>query len=257
VSWILAIDFGTTSTSVALRLGDRVELVEIDGSPRMPSVVFWREGTGGQTGRLMIGAEAENLANRAPWALERTPKRRLGDEFILLGDQQVRVTDAVAAILRTASAEAIRRRGGESPSEVRLTYPARWGSERLEKLRKAAHVAGLEDPTFIPEPVAAATHFASERLKPGEHVAVYDLGGGTFDTAVLRRTDEVSFEVIGVPGGREDLGGEDFDDRLYRYLGAQLEPEQWSSLRASEDNVWRQANLQLMREARKAKETLS
>ena len=255
--WILAIDFGTTSTSVAMRVGDRVELVEIDGAARMPSMVFWREGSGGQTGRLMIGTEAENLASRAPWALERTPKRRLGDELMLLGDKQVRVTDAVAAILRTAAAEAIRRRGGESPSEVRLTYPARWGAERLSKLERAAQIAGLGSPRFIPEPVAAATHFASERLAPGQHVAVYDLGGGTFDTAVLKRTEDGGFEVVGVPGGREDLGGEDFDNHLYRHLGAQLDPEQWSALRTSEEDIWRRTNLQLLREAQKAKETLS
>ncbi len=254
--WVLAIDFGTTSTAAALAVSGRVELVEIDGAPRMPSMVFWRDGTGGHTGRLVLGEEADTLSSRAPWCLERTPKRRIGDEYLLLGEQQVRVTDAIGAILRKAAEEAVSRRGGQAPSVVRLTHPARWGAASLDKLRQAARSAGFDDPEFVPEPVAAALHFASERLAVGEHVAVYDLGGGTFDTAVLRRTED-SFEVIGAPGGNEDLGGEDFDDRLYRHLGAQLDPEQWSQLRESRERSWSQANRLLLHEARRAKEILS
>ena len=60
--WVLAIDFGTTSTAVAMAVDGRVELVEIDGAPRMPSMVFWREGTGGHTGRLILGEEADTLS---------------------------------------------------------------------------------------------------------------------------------------------------------------------------------------------------
>ncbi len=254
--WVLAIDFGTTSTAAALAVDGRVELVEIDGAPRMPSMVFWREGTGGHTGRLVLGEEADTLSSRAPWSLERTPKRRIGDEYLLLGEQQVRVTDAIGAILRKAAEEAVSRRGGQAPSVVRLTHPARWGSTSLEKLRQAARSAGFDAPEFIPEPVAAALHFASERLGVGEHVAVYDLGGGTFDTAVLRRTED-SFEVVGAPGGNEDLGGEDFDDRLYRHLGAELDPEQWAKLRESRERTWSQANRVLLHEARRAKEIVS
>ena len=254
--WVLAIDFGTTSTAAALAVDGRVELVEIDGAPRMPSMVFWREGTGGHTGRLVLGEEADTLSSRAPWALERTPKRRIGDEYLLLGEQQVRVTDAIGAILRKAAEEAVSRRGGQAPSVVRLTHPARWGSTSLEKLRQAGRAAGFENPEFVPEPVAAALHFATERLGVGEHVAVYDLGGGTFDTAVLRRTED-SFEVVGAPGGNEDLGGEDFDDRLYRHLGGELDPEQWTKLRESRERTWSQANRVLLHEARRAKEILS
>ncbi len=162
----------------------------------------------------------------APWCLERTPKSRLGEEFIQLGDKQLRPVEIIAAILREVYNEAISLSGGEAPGEIRLTHPARWQKSRLDKLEQAAKLAGLPDPVFVPEPVAAAVHFASERLQDGEHVAVYDLGGGTLDTAVLKRTGK-TFEVVGRTGGDEELGGEDFDDLLYRHLGDQLGGEVW------------------------------
>ncbi len=255
--WILAIDFGTTSTAAAMRVGDSVQRLEIDGASRMPSLVFWREGTGSdRSGRLVLGEEADDLSSLAPWCLERTPKRRMGDEFMRLGEKELRVTDVIGSILRKVHEEALRTRGGEPPAEVRLTFPARWSRPRLDKLREAARIAGFESPVFIPEPVAAAMHFASERLAVGEHVAVYDLGGGTFDTAVLRRTEN-SFEVVGAPGGDEELGGEDFDDRLYRYLGRQLAEDKWQALRSSKERSWTQANRELLRQARRTKEFLS
>lgn len=254
--WAFAVDFGTTSTAAAMAVAGRVELVEVDGARRMPSAVYWREGLGGSTGRLVLGEQAEDLALRAPWYLERTPKRRIGDEFLLLGDQEIRVVDAVAAIFRRMVDEAIARRGGEPPGEVRLTHPVRWGRASLGAFRDAARIAGFDNPTFVPEPVAAAVHFASHRLSTGEHVAVYDLGGGTFDTAVLRRTDG-SFAVVGAPGGDEYLGGEDFDERLYLFLGEQLPPEVWQSLREGPDRTWTHANAQFLVEARRAKEILS
>jgi hypothetical protein len=259
-SWILAIDFGTTSTAAARRVGDRVELIQIHGSPQMPSMAFWRESsTAPDGGRLVLGQEADEQSSLAPWCLERSPKRRLGDDFMQLGEKQFRPVEIVAAILRAAMDEALALSGGEPPSEVRLTHPARWGKARLEKLRQAASLAGIESPIFIPEPVAAAAHFASERLSVGQHVAVYDLGGGTFDTAVLERTPD-SFKVIGRPGGDEELGGEDFDDELHRHLGEKLDAATWQSLRTSSqarDRAWAQANRELMRQAHRAKEGLS
>ena len=257
--WILAIDFGTSSTAAARRVGDRVELIQLEGGPRMPSMVFWREGTGAATGRLVLGQEADELSTLAPWCLERSPKRRLGDESMQLGEKQLRVVEVVGAILREVHNEALSLSGGEPPGEIRLTHPARWGRGRLDKLREAARIAGIEHPDFVPEPVAAAVHFASERLSVGEHVAVYDLGGGTFDTAVLRRT-EASFEVVGRPGGDEELGGEDFDDLLYRHLGDQLAGETWRRMRSSdgrEERAFAGANRDLLRHARRAKEALS
>lgn len=255
--WVLAIDFGTTATAAATSRNGVEQIVEIDGSPRMPSMVCWSATGAGRTGRLLLGEAAENEAILAPEALERCPKGKLGQEFVYLGAAQVRVTDAVGQIYGAVLEEAIARQGGRPPSEVRLTHPAKWGVPRLDKLREAAAVGGLQEPRLIPEPVGAAVYFAGERLSPGEHVAVYDLGGGTFDTAVLRRSSD-GFEVVGEPGGRDDLGGEDFDDRLYRYLGAQLDPDRWRTLTADDADLQGQrAHYDFVKDVRRAKERLS
>ena len=256
--WILAIDFGTTATAAARRSGGHVEAIQLQNGPRMPSMAFWREGAG-SNGRLVLGNEAEELSTLAPWCLERRPKSRLGEEFIQLGDKQLRPVEIIAAILREVYDEALSLSGGEPPAEVRLTHPARWRAALLEELGEAAKLAGLSDPVFVPEPVAAAVHFASERLTDGEHVAVYDLGGGTLDTAVLKRTGS-TFEVVGRTGGDEELGGEDFDDLLYRHLGDKLGGDAWDQLRTADerkDRTWAQANRELLRQARRAKEGLS
>ena len=252
--WILAIDFGTTNTSAAVASGGRVDVVEIDGSARMPSAVFVDDHA-----NLIVGAAAESHLPLAPARAERTPKRRIGDSVLVLGGEAVRPVDAIAAVLRAIASEAIRRQGGEAPAELRLTHPARWGAVRLSTLGEAARIAGLPDPVFVPEPVAAALYFADERVPAGSFVAVYDLGGGTFDTAVLRRT-ETGFEVAGPPGGDERLGGELFDEHLFLHLGervAESDPAAWESLRFDTSRTWRKAAHDFRTEVRRAKEALS
>lgn len=252
--WILAIDFGTTNTSAAIGSGGRVDLVEVDGSGRMSSAVFVDDHD-----NLIVGSAAESHLPLAPHRAERTPKRRLGDGVMVLGERAIEPVDAVAAVLRSIAAEAIRRQGGEQPHELRLTHPARWGAIRLRLLAEAAQRAGLPTPVFVPEPVAAALYFADERISPGSYVAVYDLGGGTFDTAVLRRSD-TGFEVVGPPGGNERLGGEVFDERIHAHLGARLaqaNPEAWESLRFDSSRSWRKAAHDFRTEVRRAKEALS
>ncbi|MBV9594896.1 MAG: Hsp70 family protein, partial [Actinobacteria bacterium] len=131
------------------------------------------------------------------------------------------------------------------------------GQTKLDKLREAAVAAGFAHADLMPEPVGAAVYFADEQLGHGRQVAVYDLGGGTFDTAVLLRTSE-GFDVVGRPGGREDLGGEDFDDRMYRYLAAQLDADQRQTLTAADADLrWQRAHHDFRREVRRAKERLS
>jgi molecular chaperone DnaK (HSP70) len=255
--WLLSIDFGTTATAGAMRDNGDGELVEIDNERRMPSMVCWKEKSNGTPGRLLVGDEAENEAAFAPHCLERCPKRKLGQEFILLGSERMRVTDAIGQIFRHVVEEATARQGGRRPRELRLTHPARWGERRLNKLREAAAFAGFDEPLLLPEPVGAAVYFAEKELKPGDHVVVYDLGGGTFDTALLERTTD-GFRVIGKPGGREDLGGEDFDDLLYRYLGQQVDQEQWQMLVSPDsDTMWLRAHYDFKTDVRRAKERLS
>jgi hypothetical protein len=237
--------------------GEDAELVEIDDAPRMPSMVCWKEASNGSSGRLLLGDEAENTAILSPQCLERCPKRKFGQEFMLLGSERVRVTDAIGAIFLHVLAEASPRRGGQPPRELRLTHPARWGEKRLAKLREAGAAAGFEQPLLLPEPVGAAVYFAKEQLSPGDYVAVYDLGGGTFDTAVLQRTRD-GFEVVGKPGGRDELGGEDFDYRLYRFLGQRLDAEQWDTLISPDsDEFWQRAHYDFRKDVRRAKERLS
>jgi hypothetical protein len=177
----------------------------------------------------------------------------VGQEFLTLGSEKVRVTDAIGAIIRYVVQQAVARQGGRPPGELRLTHPQRWAQARLGQLREAAGVAGFPDPEFVAEPVAAAIYFARKgHVSDGERVAVYDLGGGTFDTAVLERAGE-TFEVVGA-GGIEDLGGEDFDEKLYRYLSERISPELWARL----DEVDARRRLQdFRREVRRAKERLS
>ena len=88
---------------------------------------------------------------------------------------------------------------GERPESVTLTHPANWGEFKLDLLREAARMAGVEDVELMPEPAAAARHYARlGRLAPGETVAVFDFGGGTFDAAVVRNGDDGP-ELLGTP----------------------------------------------------------
>ena len=253
MTWTLAIDFGTTATAAAIYDGD-AELIHVDGMARLPSLVLM-----GTDGEPVCGTAAERQAAGAPERVERTPKRRLGDRMLLLGDQAVDPVDLVAAVLRKVADEARRRQGGTDPGQVVLTHPAAWVGARLAALRDAARRAELGEVTLLPEPVAAAVHLADDRIETGDHVAVYDLGGGTFDAAILRRTT-TGFEPVGAPGGDEHLGGEDFDELLYDAVGEVLaarDPERWELLRASDERTWVRANAALRDEVRAAKEALS
>src|ERR1700736_51732 len=119
--WILSIDFGTTTTAWAVSGGGGEDVVEIYHAPRMPSLVCWTEASDGGQGRLLLGEAAEHEAILAPQCLERCPKRKLAEEFMLLGSERIRVTDAVGQIFRHVLDEAVRWHGlREPPRELRL-----------------------------------------------------------------------------------------------------------------------------------------
>jgi molecular chaperone DnaK (HSP70) len=145
------------------------------------------------------------------------------------------------------------------PRATRITHPAQWADARLNVLRAAVSRAELPNAVLIAEPVAAAAWIAMATTKPGGLIAVYDFGGGTFDAAVLRRTDN-GFEVAGPPSGRDPLGGEDLDRCILGHLAnllAEEHPEQWPLLMNPPDASWRRAAAGLREEVQRAKEMLS
>ncbi|GIF96643.1 hsp70 family protein [Catellatospora citrea] len=252
--WTLAIDFGTSSTSAAVDDGTAVDLIEVDSSRYLPSAVYV-----GEEG-MAVGRSALSKAAVNPERAVLLPKRALAaQEHVRLGGQSVATVDLVAAVLRHMAAEGARRFGNVAPSRLVLTHPARWGVTERGALADAATAAGLPDPQLVAEPVAAASFYALRGQVPvGSCVGVYDLGGGTYDTAVLRRTEN-GFELLAV-GGDDAIGGEDFDDELERLVGAaarQADPELWEGLQRPGDKVAARARWRLRGDVRVAKEELS
>ena len=257
---VLAIDFGTTYTTGALAAHGKVTLLELDDGTRTPSAVFLPAD-----GRLVAGVEAMNRAATDPTAFERTPKRRLGRGSILLGAAAVPDADVVAAVIEPVVAEARRQLNGAAPHVACLTHPASWRRARRQVLLDAACRVGLPAPLLRAEPVAAAFHYAQQSrdaaggVPEGAALAVYDLGGGTFDAAVIRQ-QAGEFGTVGEPGGIDPLGGIDFDFRLLRHLGSVLSAEHsaaWSALMSSGDPRWVRSRLRLLDDVRRAKEALA
>ena len=207
----LGVDIGTTFTAAAVSRDGRAEMVNLSaGAHSAPSVVFLRED-----GSYVIGETAEARGASAPTRVARAFKRRIGDPApIMLGDSPIAADQLTATILGWVR-ESVERVQGGPPSAVVLTHPANWGSYKTDILERAAVEAGLGSHWLLPEPAAAALHYATtDRLEPGATIAVYDLGGGTFDAAVLRRTAE-GFELVGESQGIDRLGGIDIDAAVW------------------------------------------
>ncbi len=254
--WTLAIDFGTSYTVTAVATAGRTRLIDVDGkgTSKMPSsVVRVDDGT------LVVGRHAVNQAVLHPTSFVETPKREIGSGIVLMGGEPVPVVDLVGTVLKRCADEARKQQGGTEPAAVRLTHPAEWAGPRLEVLRDAAQKAGLGEPELIAEPVAAANMLPGSVARAGKPIAIYDFGGGTFDTAVLTPTATGVFKVAGPPGGRDPLGGEDIDDRIIDYLGEGplgQRPE-WTELMTSEEPAWIRHCADLRSCVRNAKEQLA
>lgn len=264
MSYVLAIDVGTSFTAAAL-LDTAVPLLNPDRSPHhtpeilplglhgsaVPSVLFFAPD-----GRVLVGEAAERRGLDDPQRMVREFKRRIGDSVPLsVGDGWHAPEDIYATMARWVVDRAVERQGSP-PSSIIMTHPAAWGQHRISLVLEALGAKGLAEVTLISEPEAAALHYASQtRVEDGSTIAVYDLGGGTFDTAVLRKAGAGKFELLGRPDGIETLGGADFDAAILRhvmgYLGDAvdaLEPGDPATLAAFS---------RLRRECREAKEALS
>ncbi|MCD0442066.1 MFS transporter [Glycomyces sp. A-F 0318] len=254
VNAALAIDFGTSNTVAVLRRpGSADRPLLFSGSPVMPSAVFLDAD-----GRFHTGREAHRMAQLDPAAFEPHPKQRIGDDLVLLGDREVPAVDLAAAVLgrvKRAAVEVV----GEAPPAV-LTHPAPWGPRRTAALERAAAAAGLDVVRLVAEPVAAAHRFARiEADTAAGPIGVFDLGGGTFDIAVLRR-DRTGRLAVAAQGGRADLGGVDLDQAIIDHLGeltTRHHPELWRRISGPLTAADRRAHRLFRDDVREAKEMLS
>ena len=215
MGYVLGIDLGTTFSAAAIARDGRAEIVSLgDRAPQIPSVVVLKADGG-----VLVGDAAERRSIGDPTRTAREFKRRLGDPTpLVLGGTPYGAEGLMGHLLR-AIVDKVVEQQGEQPDRIVLTHPANWGPYKRDLLRDAVRVADLDNVSFITEPEAAAIHYAlRERIDAGEIVAVYDFGGGTFDAAILRRTGDGSFVILGQPEGMERLGGIDFDEAVFQHV---------------------------------------
>jgi molecular chaperone DnaK len=172
---------------------------------------------------LVVGEAAALRASGEPSRVAREFKRRVGDPVpILVGGVPMAAETLMARTLARV-VEQVTATEGAPPDALAVTHPANWGEYKLDLFRQAIRQAGVEVTHLVPEPVAAASFYAAQRRPaPGSLVAVYDLGGGTFDAAVVR-VDDAGFTVLGRPEGIERLGGIDFDHAVFGHVVRSLD----------------------------------
>jgi molecular chaperone DnaK len=247
----LGVDLGTTYTAAAVRRDGRSEIVALQHSESViPSVVFF-----GEDGAIVTGEPANQRALSRPERVAREFKRRTGDPTPLQVAGHDHTVEALTADLLRWVIRAVTQQQGEVAGAIALCHPANWGPHKVDALSATARLARVNVAAFISEPEAAAIHYSTqERVESGSVVAVYDLGGGTFDATVLRKTPS-GFELLGQPRGVDQLGGIDFDELVFRHViqavgsaFAELDPD---------DPLAMAAVSRLRRECTRAKEFLS
>jgi molecular chaperone DnaK len=221
VTYQVGIDLGTTFTAAAVHRDGRSSIFSLGSqAASIPSVVLLRED-----GTELTGEAAVRRALTEPERVAREFKRRLGDTTpIIVGGAPYSAEQLMARLL-TATLREVEKREGAPPSRVAVTHPANWGPYKIDLLQQAVRLAGLDASSvdLLAEPQAAAIHYAThERVEVGTIVAVYDLGGGTFDAAVLRKTD-TGFDIMGRPEGIERMGGIDFDAAVFAHVNRALD----------------------------------
>jgi molecular chaperone DnaK len=238
---IIGIDLGTTNSCVAIMEGGQPKVIEnSEGSRTTPSVVAYQED-----GEILVGAPAKRQAVTNPKNTLYAVKRLIGRKFeekevqkdISLmpyqivkadnGDAWVHVRDKKLAA-QQVSAETLRKMKkttedylGEEVTEAVITVPAYFNDAQRQATKDAGRIAGLDVKRIINEPTAAALAFGLDKSGKGDRkIAVYDLGGGTFDVSIIEIADvdgEMQFEVLST-NGDTFLGGEDFDQRIIDYI---------------------------------------
>ncbi|MGW1061319.1 Hsp70 family protein [Micromonospora rubida] len=231
----VGVDLGTSFAAAAVAHAGALDMVRLGGQAVVtPSAAYLDEN-----GKLLTGEVADRLGLQDSSRVAREFKRRLGDPTpVILAGAPHSPTALMAALLRSIMDSVSQARGGQ-PDHIVLTHPAVWGPYRREQFAAIPTLAGLPRPSSphagpatpesggptvhtVTEPVAAATYYCSTHpLPPDGLLAVYDLGGGTFDSAVVRNGDG-GIEIVGTPEGIEWLGGADFDQAILDHVNRQL-----------------------------------
>jgi len=246
---IIGIDLGTTNSCVAILEGNTPKVVEnAEGARTTPSIIAYMED-----GEILVGAPAKRQSVTNPkntlYAVKRLIGRKFGEKEVQKdidlmpytiskadnGDAWVEVRGNKLAPPQI-SAEVLRKMKktaedylGEEVTEAVITVPAYFNDSQRQATKDAGRIAGLDVKRIINEPTAAALAFGLDKVSSGDRkIAVYDLGGGTFDVSIIEIADvdgEKQFEVLST-NGDTFLGGEDFDQRIIDFIIAEFKKEQ-------------------------------
>ncbi|MGQ2964646.1 molecular chaperone DnaK [Methylophilus sp.] len=250
---IIGIDLGTTNSCVAVMEGGKPRVIEnAEGARTTPSIIAYQED-----GEILVGAPAKRQAVTNPkntlFAVKRLIGRRFDEKEVQKdidlmpytiskadnGDAWVEVRDKKQAPPQI-SAEVLRKMKktaedylGEEVTEAVITVPAYFNDSQRQATKDAGRIAGLDVKRIINEPTAAALAFGLDKQEGDRKIAVYDLGGGTFDVSIIEITEidgEHQFEVLST-NGDTFLGGEDFDNRIIDFLADEFKKENGLDLR--------------------------
>lgn len=247
----LGIDLGTTFTSVARAEGGSIEVVSLGERQAAPPAMIFVE----PDGTLIHGDMAYRRGAAEPDRLISDIKRRLGTSTPFLVDgTNHRAETLMAAHLQWAYDRAVD--GRDAPDAVVLTQPACWSDKQLLAFRRAVESTTVPNVSYLTEPHAAGAFYSRQaEHNVGDVVGVYDLGGGTFDAAVLRRTAS-GYEILGAPAGESHLGGLDLDLSMQHLVQTKL-GRTWTEAELAGGAAFDRSLLALQRECTAAKEMLS
>lgn len=218
MSKIIGIDLGTTNSCVSVMEGNEpVVITNSEGSRTTPSVVAFSK-----TGERMVGQVAKRQAITNPENTVISIKRHMGsDHKVTINGKSYTPQEISAMILQKLKADA-EAYLGHSVSEAVITVPAYFTDAQRQATKDAGKIAGLEVKRIINEPTAAALAYGVDK-EGSQKIMVYDLGGGTFDVSIIEMGDGVQ-EVLATAGNNK-LGGDDFDERIMKYLAEEFKKE--------------------------------
>ncbi|GAB3072595.1 Hsp70 family protein [Corynebacterium aquatimens] len=255
--WILAIDFGTSNTAAAHTnpLHGHVEAINLSADYRtMPSSVYVTSPD-----NIATGNRALELAEEDPSGFIPSPKRLVPRHTIHIKNHDIPASHAVAAVLHSVIATAAKLHDNTAPSRVILTHPEAWSDREIAVLTDAARIAGVAQGTVttLSEPKAAAHYYSqNNHLTPGDTLAIFDIGGGTLDVAVLTAQPDGSFTVTAADGDNS-IGGKTFDAMLRRWVEEQLESDNPDLAEYFSSTATHSEHQELDYSIRRAKEALS